>query len=408
MIARALDRVRGAVRSPAALREAWIERRGGHAVEVGHRPHLLAAIDWICRAQDVVGGRGIARGYGLVWDEYFRGRGWQPAYPETTGYIIPTLFSAAAFLSRPDLAARADAAARWETEIQLPSGGVRGGVMGQAPPHAVVFNTGQVILGWLAAYERTGADAYADAVRRAASWLVSVLDGDGHWRRDNSTFAHSEATLYNARTAWALAEAGSRLEIPAYREAGARALRAVAQLQRPNGWIPLCCLTDPDAPLLHTMAYAVRGLLEGGRLLEDGRLIAGAARAAERIAAMVGPDGAMPGRLDPEWRPAADWNCLTGQAQMANIWLRLHAITGDAKWLTPVPVVLRFLKSTQNRDTSDPGLRGGIKGSFPLSGEYGRYQTLSWAAKFFVDALIRHQRVLGGDARRNPDGDLLA
>ncbi len=32
--------------------------------------------------------------------------------------------------------------------------------------------------------------------------------------------------------------------------------------------------------------------------------------------------------------------------------------------------------------------RGGIKGSFPVNGAYGRYQYLNWAAKFFMDSLM--------------------
>ena len=33
----------------------------------------------------------------------------------------------------------------------------------------------------------------------------------------------------------------------------------------------------------------------------------------------------------------------------------------------------------------DPDLVGGVRGSFPVSGDYGRFQFLNWAAKFFVD-----------------------
>jgi hypothetical protein len=31
-------------------------------------------------------------------------------------------------------------------------------------------------------------------------------------------------------------------------------------------------------------------------------------------------------------------------------------------------------------------IRGGVKGSFPIDGAYGRYEYLNWAAKFFVDS----------------------
>jgi hypothetical protein len=34
------------------------------------------------------------------------------------------------------------------------------------------------------------------------------------------------------------------------------------------------------------------------------------------------------------------------------------------------------------------GTRGGVKGSYPVSGAYGRYEYLNWAAKFAVDAFL--------------------
>jgi len=380
--------------NPGALEEAWQER-GGYPVDPDHRPHLVAAIDWLARAQDVTPDGGIARGYSLAWDPYFESKGWQPAYPETTGYIIPTLYEAARHLQRPDLAVRAERAARWELEIQLPSGAVRGGVIGQETSPAV-FNTGQVLFGWLAAFAETGSGIFAGGARRAACYLLATLDEDGVWRRGNSRFANSRATLYNARAAWALAEAGRRLGAPEFRAAAAKALRAVARHQHDDGWFPDCCLSDPQRPLLHTIAYTIRGLLEGGRVLEDEQLVAAAARAAERIALAVGPDGRLPGRFAAEWRGAATWSCLTGQVQMANIWLRLFDITNDRAWLEPVGPVLHFVKSTQNRTSPDLGVRGGIKGSSPLGGEYGPYQVLNWATKFFVDALLRDERRVAG------------
>jgi hypothetical protein len=394
--------------TPVALREVWRERNGGHDVETLHRPHIDAAVGWLERAQDSTSTGGIARGYSLVWSPYFRVRGWEPAYPETTGYIIPTLLTAARELHRPELRERAERAARWECAIQLPSGAVQGGVVGQ-DVYPAIFNTGQVIFGWLAAYQRTGSSAFAQAAERAAVYLVSRLDEDGIWRRDHSPFALPQngklgAVVYNARTAWAVAEAGARLNNRRVLDAAAKCLRALAKRQHPSSWFPQCCLTDPTRPLLHTIAYAIRGLLEGGRVLEDTALMDQAAAAAAAIAAEVAEDGRLPGRFAESWRPAARWSCLTGEAQMANIWLRLHEITGERFWLEPVPRVLRFLKSTQNRESGDPGLAGGIKGSDPIGGPYGSYETLSWATKFFVDALIRHERVLTG--RRPESGDV--
>ncbi len=374
-----------------ARRELASDRAGRHPVDPDHRPHLLEAVAWLGRAQDATGTGGVARGYSLAYSAYFRSRGWQPPYPETTGYIIPTLLEAGRVLRDPALTERAIRAAHWEADLQLDSGAVQGGVVGEGRSPAV-FNTGQVILGWLAADQETPEPRFREAARRASQWLVEVQESDGLWRKGNSQFALGEPTLYNARVAWALAEAGAWLGETGFTEAARRNLGEVARQVAANGWIPSCCLTDPSAPLLHTLAYTVRGLIEGGRVLSDAGVLDAGARTARALLARVEPDGRMSGRFDQDWRGTVSWSCLTGQVQMANNWMRLTAITGDQSWLQPVGRVLAFVKSTQNRATRDPGLRGGIKGSWPLDGDYGRYELLNWATKYFVDALIRAGR----------------
>jgi len=354
-------------------------------------------MDWVVRAQDATPDDGIARGYSVLYSPYFRGRGWQPSYPETTGYLIPTLFEAATELGRPELADRALRAADWEIAIQLPNGAVQGGVIGEGRTPAI-FNTGQVMFGWLAAFEVSGSARYADALGRAGHYLVTAMNARGEFGEGESNFARKDATLYNARVTWALAEAGKALSEPAFTEAARRHLRMVVARQHPNGWFPDCCLTDPQRPLLHTIAYTIRGLLEGGRVLEDEAIHAAGVRAAAALLPLVRADGWLPGRFTPDWAGAATWSCLTGEVQMANNWMRLHVLTGESRWLEPVPRILEFVKRTQNRTSADAGLRGGIKGSAPMSGDYGRHEVLNWATKYFMDALMRHDQILRGTA----------
>ncbi len=401
MLMRVLRSLRGRARLLRAvpfanplLRAEIARERSGFAVESEHEPHLVAAVDWLVRAQDGTPNDGFARGYSLAYNPQFGGQGWQPSYPETTGYIIPTMLAAARRLNRPELAQRALRAAAWEAAIQLPNGAVQGGVIGQGRSPAI-FNTGQVMLGWLAAFDETGDARFANAARRAGEYMISVQDEDGHWRKGNSEFARKDTTLYNARAAWGLAEAGARLDSAAMREGAHRNLLAVAGMQHPDGWFPKCCLSDPVRPLLHTLAYTVRGLLEGGRVLGDDALLDSASLAARAIARQVRSDGWLAGRFNQDWSGAASWSCLTGEVQMANNWMRLFTITGDRSWLDPVANVIRFVASTQNRESRDPGLHGGIKGSAPLTGDYGRHELLNWATKYFADALMRHDVVTG-------------
>ena len=384
--------------NPLGRAELRREGAGGHPADPEHRPHLEEAIAWVCRAQDATPDDGIARGYSVFYSPYFQGQGWQPSYPETTGYLIPTLLEAARELGDPALVERALRAARWEIAIQLESGAVQGGVIGEGRTPAI-FNTGQVMFGWLAAFEHTGEGIYADALRRAGRYLVQSMDDQGQFRQGESDFARKDATLYNARVTWALAEAGKALGEPSFVDAAARHLRMVAGRQHANGWFPQCCLSDPERPLLHTISYTVRGLLEGGRVLEDPAILGAGVRAAEALLPLVRADGWLPGRFRADWSGAVEWSCLTGDVQAANNWMRLHLITGEARWLEPVSRVLGFVKRSQNRSSDDPGLRGGIKGSAPMDGGYGRHEILNWATKYFADALMRDGQLARGTAR---------
>jgi hypothetical protein len=309
------------------------------------------------------------------------------AYPETTGYIIPTFYEYARFSGDPMFRQRALAMARWETEIQMGSGAVMGGVHG-FPPTPAVFNTGQVLFGWTRAYQESGEERFLASARRAADFLVAAQDPDGAWRRHGSKYALPGIHLYDARTAWGLLEA-ARVTLDArHRDAARRNLDYVCSRQEANGWFPDCCLDDVRRPLLHTIAYTMEGLLEGGMLLGEERFVAAARRAAEVLRERQRPDGSLAGRFDAAWNPSASWSCLTGNAQTAIVWLRLDEISGASSFGDAAGRLIRHLQSTQDLEAIDPGVRGGVAGSFPRSGDYGPFEFPNWAGKFFVDALL--------------------
>jgi uncharacterized protein YyaL (SSP411 family) len=356
------------------------------------REHLDAAMGWLCRAHDA-GGGGVARSYSLRWQRAHRCRGWLAAYPETTGYIIPTFLDYARLTGQEEYRRRAIRMAQWEAEIQMESGAVQGGVIGfRATP--AVFNTGQVLFGWVRAFEETGDELFRKAAIRGADFLVDAQDDDGAWRRFGSRYARKGVNVYDARTAWGLLDAYRVTEEQRHREAAVRNLDFALSRQRDNGWFADCCLDDDARPLLHTLAYAMEGLLEAGRALAAPRYIEAARRAADALRARQRPDGSLAGRFDARWEPAARWSCLTGNAQTAVVWLRLHEHTGEGGYLDAADRILRYLKATQDLDAADPGIRGGIKGSQPIWGDYGPWEYLNWAAKFFADALMLEQRLV--------------
>jgi uncharacterized protein YyaL (SSP411 family) len=352
--------------------------------------HLDAAIQWLCRAQDATASGGVARSYCVAWHPWFRTRGWLPAYPETTGYIIPTMFDYARLRADDGVRQRAIAMAEWEIEVQMPSGAVQGGVIGMAPTPAI-FNTGQVIFGWLRAAREAGEGRFVAAAERAGRFLLAHQDDDGVWRRDLSQYAKPGRQTYNTRTAWALIELAETTGNNEFRAAGVRNIEAALKQQHPNGWFEGNCLNDEDAPLTHTIAYATRGILESGALLGDERYLSAACAAAQALLRCQHADGSLCGRYDKQWRPRVRWSCLTGNAQVAIIWLRLAALVNEPAYIRAATRSLEFLASLQLLDAKDEGIRGGIAGAYPIYGDYGRLEYLNWAAKFFADGLMLKQ-----------------
>ena len=115
------------------------------------------------------------------------------------------------------------------------------------------------------------------------------------------------------------------------------------------------------------------------------RYLKAACRTADGLLSALRPDGWLPGRLDSNWRGTVDWVCLTGSSQIAESWLLLHKATGRADYRSAALRANAFVRRTIWVDGS-PQIRGGVKGSYPVDGSYGRWQYLSWACKFTVDA----------------------
>ena len=350
--------------------------------------HLDEALAWLKRAQDAGSDRGVS--YGV----YF-GQDFDLSYPETTGYICQTFVELEELTGDADLLARAMAMGDWEIAIQLHDGAVMGGKLNSEPTPAV-FNTGMVLLGWSALIHRTGLERFKLAARRAADWLVSIQEPDGTWIRGHSQFATSGMSLYNVKAAWGLCEAGYALGEERYISAALRNAENCLSRQRSNGWLPDCCLSDAHAPLLHTLAYAMQGLLGIGSRTNRGDLIAGARLLADAEIRIMHADGFIPGRQREDFSAAVDWCCLTGSAQTSIVWSDLYLLTREEGYRAAVRRANRYIMARHDIRNPDSRLRGGVPGSWPVWGDYGRARILNWATKFLVDALSREQRIFEG------------
>jgi hypothetical protein len=382
------------LRLPAA---AKAERRKDSLGLPTYDPAVERAIDegvaWLGRAQDhsTSADGGVPRHYSLV-------TGWSTSYPETTGYIIPTMLSYARWRGDDTARQRAQRMLDFLVANQFPNGGFQGGSIGTKRVIPVTFNTGQILLGLASGVREFG--VYREAMRRAADWLVKTQDADGCWRKHPTSFAAPGEKTYDTHVAWGLLEA-ARLEPDSpYADAALANMRWAMRYQRENGWFEKCCLTDPSQPLTHTLGYALRGILEAYRFTGDDTFLKAAQKTADGLLTAIRSDGFLPGRLYSDWRGAVSWACLTGSVQIALCWLLLYQDIGEVAYRDAAFAANSYVRRTMKVDGS-PEMRGGIKGSFPVYGQYGTYQYLSWACKFLVDAnmLERVVRTQSGELK---------
>jgi malonyl-CoA O-methyltransferase len=254
--------------------------------------------------------------------------GFPDAYPEVSGYLVPTLL---------DYGERALAfrVLDWLLAVQRSDGGYT-----SAYGKPFVFDTAQVLRGLLAA---RGHEA---AARRAASFLFTALEaGDGPFPRQYDGEIPENVLLYALPP---LAAAGEAFGEKRWVEAAHHAA---------DTYVSGSALDEGE--LTHFLAYALEGLIDLGR--------AEAARPVlEALQHQQSEDGGVRGR------GGVEWVCSPGLAQLALCWLK----TGRRD---PARRAIGWLRAHQGRT-------GGLLGSYGPGASYFANEEIAWSVKFFLDA----------------------
>ena len=305
-----------------------------------------------------------------------------------TGYIIPTLYDFTRMTNERSYVSAAEAATRWLLSLQMPTGAFRGGLQGGAA-QASVFNTGQILQGLVRAYAETNRPEILNAAMAAGSWLVHMQQPDGSW---SGPAAYQEAShTYYSMVAWALAELSERTGDRQYGIAAEKNLDWVLLHFRASGWVDGINLrSHPN--YLHFIAYVLQGVLECGIQRRRSDAIEAVAKSAWTLLRKFETNKYLPGACTADFGSAGHFTCLTGNAQMSCVWLRLFEMTDDLRYFNAALKMNEMLKAllpTRGR----PGIAGGVSGSFPLWGRYQPLRYISWGAKFFGDALLLEERL---------------
>jgi hypothetical protein len=350
---------------------------------------LRSVVDWIFHAQRTDGG--IAAYYSLL-------TGYSESYPEVTGYIIPTLYDFCRLTG--DLVARHAAylATDWLLSLQMTSGAFPGGLHRSdiGPDHDAqpsVFNTGQILQGLVRAHaEKQTATRDTRILKSAVAagdWLAAIQQTDGSWT--GPAAYQGTAHTYYSMVSWALAQLAVESGDVRHAAAADRNIDWVLAHVQPSGWIDGINLRGHPA-YLHFIAYVIQGMLECGILRRRDDAIQAAAKSAWVLLRKFETHKRLLGTYEPDFKGGQRFACLTGNAQMSCIWLRLFEVTGDLRYLNAALKMNEMLKQllpVKGRR----GVVGGVAGSYPIWGAYQPMRFISWGCKFLADALMLEQRL---------------
>ena len=357
------------------VKESLEDLNRGTANPLSNMDSIKYAADWLISAQKAGKDDGVPAFHSF-------GR-WAKSYPETTGYIIPTFFDLYHHTNNKIYKESALKMADWLLLIQLKNGAFP--MMNLKTP--IVFDTGQVLFGLIRTYKELKDDKYLNSANKAGQWISKIKN----WKKN--TYKNAGQRAYHTRVAWALLELYEVTQDDSYLFVAKKILDGALSQQLDNGWFMESNFGSRGTPLTHTIAYTIRGLLESGVYLSNENYINAAIKTSTVFLDLQRENGSLFGKYDHKWKNTGNWSCLTGDAQISCVWLKLYTRTNDEKYLNPAKRMNEYLKTTQNVFSKNDGIRGGIKGSQPIWGWYMPFRYVNWAAKFFIDALLLEEKL---------------
>lgn len=347
---------------------------------LGDSEHAKACIDWLLLSADVCGKSGFSASYALKY-------GWDESYPETTGYIIPTLLNALSEKHRmQDILTACSVSGEWLLRTQNPNGSWNGHRTSQE----FVFDTGQIIFGLLALHRHVNDERYLRAAERGGDWIVAEQEANGSWvRHAYGEFPHT----YYARAAWALAALGKETRKEKYFVSARKNLDWVLSQQGEAGWFMNAGFHEQKPVVLHAISYTLEGLMGASKILEEKAYADSSERAVRGLMSET-HEGIPFGYYRERWCPARGGKCLTGIAQLGIVLKKLHTATKDEYYGGSAKVLKEYLKT---RHRSVAGLPRALAGAAPVWGRYLPYLYPNWAQKFFLDLLLVSNASSGKD-----------
>jgi hypothetical protein len=361
--------------------------------QLNYRNHLRNGYDYLEKVMNWLylgclktNFEGVSAGYSFL-------RGWEPGYVETTGYIIGTMIEYGKMRQKPLFTQMAIKMADWLIKIQLNCGGFQGLYGVKAEP--VVFNTGQDIFGLVDVFRITGNNKYLESAKKAAYWLMEVQQANGSWtKHDSRNIAHS----YNTRTSWAMLELYKESHDEKIKKSAIKNLEWTYSNRNNVFWLRFNNFDRKTFPLTHTIAYSIRGFLESGLILTEQKYVDFALNAAQKVLDQFFKDKFIYATYNHSWVGKDSYVCITGDAQLSYIWMKLYLLTKNPKFLIGAYKINDFLRWIQQKwknisILTRDSIQGAMQCSYPIWGNYLPFHFSNWTAKFYADTLMLEEQI---------------
>ncbi len=310
-------------------------------------------------------------------------RPWHPSYPETTGYIINTLFNYQHFLDEESLSAYAVRCADWLCAIQQKNGAYCSLLAGGRNPS--VFNTGMICLGLTQTCVEENDEVYLKAVRKAIGWLMDQLGDDPVWQRYG--YVEGFSPTYYSELIWSVLFSNQLIKDPSIDERMRSVIlylmsRYKEQDREFSGWG-----FKPGKPAYtHTIAYTLHGFLESARILGMPDIVHKVDEVLDKIIEIYSQAGLLAGAFGMGWIPQKSFTCPTGNAQLSILYSTRYVDNSRKEYQHMARALLIDIRPHIRTGRFCSGMRGALPGSVPFYGPYLRFHHPNWAAKFYLDA----------------------
>lgn len=302
---------------------------------------------------------------------------WGPAYPETTGYLLPTLIKASQTLDVNQWQDLALSQIQYFEKIQLSHGAFPVNQNELAPN---VFDTSQILLGMVKASRLSNTDVFKSLIEKSYFWLQSQINEEGQFLKYNLYEGYNPA--YYSRIVWALLEAEKYLEIQVS-EKTLILFKSVLELFNNDFQVRDTAFYPEQDCYSHTLAYAIRGFIESTILLQmDNTKVRSIL---ESLTEHIFKNNSLAGKYDGAYLGDYKFICATGHCQVALLLMKHASLNSHPKLEQSIVLLLKAIINSPRKNLWNTGA---LPSSIPVFRDYQRLKYTNWTQKFFCDVLV--------------------